>query len=267
MSAGAVGRFRVAYGAHRAAEGRRHEGGELRALPYLATGPLAKQWAVRARTFDAFVDRVLAPMMQRSQAPVRVLDLGAGSGWLCRRMRLAGADAVALDLRDDDVDGLGAARRFGDGDDARFGRVAAAFDALPVRDGAFDVAVFNASLHYALDLRAVLGAARRAVRAGGRIAILDSPFYVTAAHGEAMVAEKRRESAARFGDRVDALSALPFIEYLTRERLAEASSALGVRWRRHRVRYPLWYELRPVVARLRGARQPSRFDLWEGVVG
>ena len=266
MSAGAIARFRAEYAAHRAAEGRRHDATELRALPYLATGPLAKQWTVRARTYDAFVERVLAPMMRRSERTIRLLDLGAGCGWLCRRVRLAGGAAVALDLRDDDVDGLGAARRFGDGPDGEFARVAAGFEAIPLRDGAFDVAVFNASLHYALDLRLVLAEARRVVRAAGRIAVLDSPFYGSAAQGEAMRAEKRREIVARFGDRAEVLGAPPFIEYLTRERLAESSAGLGVTWRRHRVRYPLWYELRPAVALLRRARRPSRFDLWEGVV-
>jgi hypothetical protein len=37
-------------------------------------------------------------------------------------------------------------------------------------------------------------------------------------------------------------------------------------WRRHRVRYPLWYELRPLAAALRGARKPSRFDVWTAQV-
>jgi hypothetical protein len=59
------------------------------------------------------------------------------------------------------------------------------------------------------------------------------------------------------------LLAPDFIEYLTEERLR---AALGFEWRRHRVWYPLWYEMRPVVARLRGRRRPSRFDLWECVV-
>jgi hypothetical protein len=60
--------------------------------------------------------------------------------------------------------------------------------------------------------------------------------------------------------------ALPFIEYLTPARLEAASKQLGLVWTRHRVRYPLWYELRPLAARLRGHRTPSRFDLWEAVV-
>jgi hypothetical protein len=74
-----------------------------------------------------------------------------------------------------------------------------------------------------------------------------------------MVAEKIARAAARFGDRAEALLALPFIEFLTRERLAAASD---LAWRRIRVRYPLAYELRPLRAALARARPPSRFDLW-----
>jgi hypothetical protein len=80
-----------------------------------------------------------------------------------------------------------------------------------------------------------------------------------------MVAEKRASAALRFGDRADALLGLPFVEYLTRDRLREASGP-GLAWRRHRVIYPLRYELRPLLARLRGQRPPSRFDLWECTV-
>jgi SAM-dependent methyltransferase len=257
--------FRAAYGAHRAAEGRAYRGAQLLSLPYLRSGPHARQWRVRARTFDAFMRRVLAPVARELARPPTLLDLGAGNGWLSHRVALAGCEATAVDLRDDAVDGLGAAAelvRTG----VPFHRVAASFDALPLRDTSFDIALFNASLHYATDLPGVLGEARRTVRAGGRLAILDSPFYADASAGEAMVAEKRREAARRFGDRAETLLAAPFIEYLTAERLAAASAALGLDWRRHRVRYPLWYEARGVLAQLCRRRSPSRFDLWECTV-
>ncbi len=126
--------------------------------------------------------------------------------------------------------------------------------------------MFNAALHYALDLRRALEEAARVVVSGGRIAILDSPFYRTAEEGGAMVAEKKAEALLRFGERADVLTAPPFVEYLTAERLEEASGGLGLRWRHHRVRYPLAYELRPLIARLRRRRPPSRFDLWETTV-
>jgi SAM-dependent methyltransferase len=143
--------------------------------------------------------------------------------------------------------------------------VVSAFDEIPEPDASFDLAVFNAALHYATDLAAVIEEAARVVRPGGRLAILDSPFYRREADGLAMVAEKAAEAPRRFGARAATLMALPFVEFLTRERLAAASAGIGVRWRRTRVVYPLWYELRPLSARLRGARPPSRFDLWTGV--
>jgi ubiquinone/menaquinone biosynthesis C-methylase UbiE len=214
----------------------------------------------------AFVARVVRPLARETGRPLRILDLGAGNGWLSYRMMTIGHEATAVDVRDDAVDGLGAAAGYDPHLPKPFQRFVASFDALPVRGGSHDLAVFNASLHYALDLAATLREAVRAVRADGRIAILDSPFYRRAADGEAMVAEKRRHAAERFGARADALVSLPFIEYLTRARLAEASAPLGLRWKRHRVRYPLGYELRPVIARLRGRRTPSRFDLWECTV-
>lgn len=238
----------------------------MRQLPYLAGGPLAKQWKVRARTFDAFVATILRPMARRSRRPLRVLDLGAGNGWLSWRVALDGHHAVAVDVRDDHVDGLGAATTYLDGETARFDRVVASFESLPIADGHFDLVVFNASLHYALDLAATLREARRVAHTGGRIVILDSAFYAREADGEQMVMEKRRNAPARFGARAEALMALPFIEYLTPHRLEAASGQLELTWTRHRVRYPLWYELRPLAARLRGRRAPSRFDLWEAVV-
>jgi SAM-dependent methyltransferase len=258
--------FRTAYGAHRASEGRGLDSRDLMALPYLTAGPLARQWSVRARTFEAFLRAVAGPDARRLARPLRVLDLGAGNAWLCYRLALAGHDATALDLRTDTVDGLGAAREYLRERPGLFGRVAASFDALPLGGRRFDLAVFNAALHYALDLPAVLREACRVVRAGGRVVILDSPFYADAAAGEAMVAEKHRDAAATFGGRAGDLLALPFVEFLTADRLRAASAGLRLTWRRHRVRYPLWYEARALAAWFRRRRAPSRFDVWECTV-
>jgi SAM-dependent methyltransferase len=263
----ALARFRASYGAHRAAEGRGAGGtAELLALPYLHAGPQAAQWRVRSRTYDAFVSRVLTPLARELGRPVRLLDLGAGNGWLSYRAATLGHAATAVDVRDDVVDGLGAAAGYDAHLPNPLERLVASFDALPVRDGSYDLAVFNASLHYAFDLEATLRESVRVVRSGGRLAILDSPFYRRAADGEAMVAEKRAHAAQRFGERADALVSLPFIEYLTRDRLDAASVPLGLRWTRHRVRYPLSYASRPLVALLRRRRAPSRFDLWQCIV-
>lgn len=236
--------FRTAYAQQRAAEGRRQDYAGMLALPYLARGPLAKQWGVRARSFEA-LERFVARVRPR-----RVLDLGAGNGWLSYRLTRAGLACVAVDVRDDDVDGLGAATCYFEQPLGRFDRVGGSFDALPLASGSFDMAIFNAALHYAIDLDAVLAEARRVVRRGGHIVILDSPFYARERDGEAMVREKKASGA--YGA---TLLEPPFIEYLTSERLPG--------WRRHRVRYPLWYEIRPIVAWMWRKRRPSRFDLWE----
>jgi SAM-dependent methyltransferase len=252
--------FRGEYARQRAAEGRGYGGDALRSLPYLESGPLAQQWQVRARSFEAFVRHVLQPRMKGS----RLLDLGAGNGWLCHRAAKMGFEVVAIDIRDDDVDGLGAAKALLRGDTYLFSCVAASFDRLPLRDSNFDVTLFNASLHYALDLRGVLREAERVTSKGGTIAILDSPFYRSDEAGCAMVQEKHARGAEQFGARADVLLGQNFIEYLTRDRLAAAAPELT--WRRHRVIYPLWYELRPLVAWLKGKRPPSRFDLWVAAV-
>ena len=248
--------FFRAYAQHRAAEGRGYSGAELRALPRLRSGPLARQWSVRARSFAAFVRHVVKP----GGRSLDILDVGAGNGWLCHRLARMGHKLVALDIRTDDIDGLGAAAQLLSDDPHLFERINASFDDLPFTAQRFDIAVFNASLHYATDLSRTLFEAARVTRSGGVIAILDSPFYERAEDGEAMIAEKRAHGAATFGANADVLLAPAFIEYLTRERLDAAMPALA--WSRRPVLYPFRYEMRPLVARLRGKRKPSRFDLW-----
>jgi SAM-dependent methyltransferase len=261
----ALSRFRTEYGAYRASEGRGGEAAELQRLPYLDSGPFARQWSVRARTFNAFLAKVFVPAVRALGRPPRLLDLGAGNGWLCWRATNAGSAAVALDVRDDDVDGLGAAAGYFVGGKLGFERIVGTFESLPLPPAQFDIVVFNAALHYATDLAAALKEARRVLRDGGRLAILDSPFYKRDADGDAMVAEKRARAAEQFGDRAEALMGIPFIEYLTADRLTAASAGLELAWHRHRVSYPLWYEVRPLMARLLGRRTPSRFDLWVGM--
>jgi SAM-dependent methyltransferase len=251
----ALEQFAGEYARYRAEEGREYSGEQLFQLPHLKIGPHATQWKIRARTFDAFVARVLRPAAAKLGRSLTVLDLGAGNGWLSYRVALEGHEAIAVDIRNDAVDGLGASGPFR----CRAPKmecIVAPFDAIPLPASSADIAVFNASIHYATDLGSVLREAMRVTRPGAQIAILDSPFYDREADGEAMIAEKRE----RFGERADRLMALPFIEFLTRERLQGAAPQLS--WTRHRVRYPLAYELRPMVAALTFSRRPSRFDLW-----
>lgn len=259
--------FRDAYADLRAREGRGRGGdAELRALPYVSDGPLARQWRVRARTFDAFVARVVAPLERERARPLRILDLGAGNGWLSARMISRGHRPVALDIRIDSVDGLGAAGPYARIVERMFSRVAASFERLPLRPRIFDLIVFDASLHYASDLTIALAEAVRVLAPHGRVAILDSPFYRRAESGEAMAREKKESTRRDFPDLAGALLAVPAIEYLTPDQLNAVARGIGLSFHRHRVRYPLWYEVRPFIALLRGRRSPSRFDVWEASI-
>jgi SAM-dependent methyltransferase len=259
-------RWERAYATLREREGRSDPEARL-ARPYLTKGPLAVQWRIRARTYDRFVAAVLAPFERKAGRPLSILDLGAGDGWLAARMAGRGHRAVALDVRLDAVDGLAAGALFARRIPSGFGRVAASFEALPASEAAFDLAVFNASIHYAADLGRVLSEARRAVRRGGRIVLLDSPFYRSVEEGEAMVRQKERTTRETLPDLAEGLLARPSIEYLTCERLAAAAAPSALAFCRIRVLYPLSYELRGVRALLRRDRRPSRFDVWVARVG
>jgi SAM-dependent methyltransferase len=256
--------FSEAYALHRAAEGRGHGIGEMLQLPYLRSGPLRRQWAIRARTYDAFCEQLLTPLRNLLRRPLDLLDLGAGNGWLSFRAARAGHRATALDIRADSVDGLGAAALLAERSEGRMRCIHASFETIPTPSQWVDIALFNASLHYATDLAQVLTEATRVIRPHGCLAILDSPFYRHETDGAAMVAEKRRLAPGQFGERAVTLMGIDFVEFLTRARLEQASENLGLEWRRIRVRYPIGYELRPLIARLRRRRAPSRFDLWIG---
>ena len=256
-------RWARAYARLRRAEGRGAGGeAELLALPYLTSGPLAAQWSIRARTFDAFLRRVVSPLAGKRARPLAVLDLGAGNGWLSARLARAGHRCVALDLRLDDVDGLAAGAPYRRHLVRMFGRVSSSFDALPFPPALFDLVVFDASLHLAEDLPKVLAEAARATARGGRVAILDSPFYARPRAGEEMSEEKRRETVRLYRDLAGDLLAIAPIDYLTAARLAAAAAPAGLSFRRSRVLYPVAYETRGLKARVLGRRPPSRFDLW-----
>lgn len=241
------------YGRIRAAEGRGSESPDYyRALPFVAPGgSLAEQWAIRARTYQYFVKHLLPP------APARVLDLGAGTGWLSSRLTDLGHHCTALDIFIDERDGLLAARHFG----AAFPAVEGEFDALPFGTASFDLAVFNASFHYSSDYTRTLAEVRRVLAPGGRVVILDTPVYRQKAHGERMRSERQQFFERQYGFRSEALHS---IEFLDEPALADLARELHLRWAVHRPWYGLAWHLRPLRAKLRGQRPPSRFWILEG---
>ncbi len=229
-----------------------------RALPFKdLNGRFSADWRIRATTYRAFVDRVIAPLEIKLRRPLRIVDLGAGNCWLSNRLAERGHSVAAIDLVTNGSDGLGAHRHYA----TSFTPIQAEFDRLPLGSLQADIVIFNGSFHYSTDFEETLGEALRVLRADGEVVILDSPIYRDPSSGSAMVAERESRFAARFGF---PSNALPMENYLTFQRLEQLSSTLGIRWDLHEPFYGLRWSLRPWLARLRGHREPARFMLIRG---
>jgi ubiquinone/menaquinone biosynthesis C-methylase UbiE len=225
-SATKLSRFAREYRTVRRAEGwGSPDAAYYRALPYQdLTHRYERIWRIRLRSFETFVDRVLRPLEDQLARALKVVDLGAGNGWLAYRLAQRGHVVTAIDLTLDPLDGLGAVRHY----DARFLPVQAEFDHLPLPDAFADLAVFNASLHYSPDYVESIREALRVTRPEAPLAVLDTPFYRHAASGQHMVHDRQQRFLSAYGFASDTLQAEHF---LTRKRLHEVSGALQVRWR------------------------------------
>jgi SAM-dependent methyltransferase len=225
-----------------------------RALPRVrGSSAQAGQWRVRYESY-AHLRRCLFPP-PAGQPRLRVVDIGAGNAWLSNRLALDGHDAVAVDRLADDVDGLGAIRHYG----VPLIAVQADFDALPFAPGQFDVAVFNGSLHYSKEPAATLAAARRVLKPGGVVAVMDSPMFQAEDEGHAMLVDQAERFRQLHG--LDAATR-PGVGFLTYDMLDRAAAALGVAGRFIKTRGPLIWRVRRQLSLLRLGRPPAAFGVW-----
>ncbi len=225
-------------------------------LPFVDTsGRNSKQWDIRARSYRYLIDDVLRPLKQGG----RILDLGAGNGWMSFRLALAGFRPVAVDLLTNDQDGLAAAAHYQKHLPRPFPRFRAEMTRLPFQNEQFDVIVFNASFHYSEDYAASLREGLRCLRIGGTVVISDTPWYSREKSGREMVAERHAAFQQKFGTASDSISSL---EFLTDQRLRLLEEQLSIQWTIHKPRYGLKWALRPFFARLRRRREPSRFRIY-----
>jgi SAM-dependent methyltransferase len=261
MTSDAISReqFLKEYRCIRHAEGRGSDGSEYyRALPGCKAGdPNAAMWAMRSRTYSYFEENILLPLEKRMQRPLDILDLGAGNCWLSHRFSLRHHHTVAIDIFSDDLDGLRCARHY----PAPLAVVEADFNDLPVAAHSFDLAVFNASVHYSSDYNRTFSEVRGCLRPGGIVVVLDSPVYQLRKHGELMVGEKHEEFRKRYGFPSDAL---PSIEFLDVPALRRLERSAGIEWHIFKPWYGWSWHLRPLKAFLRGRRPPSRFWILVG---
>jgi SAM-dependent methyltransferase len=133
---------------------------------------------------------------------------------------------------------------------------------LPFRAATFDLAIFNASIHYSTDYRRTLLELRRCLRPAGHVVIIDSPVYRLREHGEKMRAERHDYFEKRYGFRSDAV---PSLEYFDEGTITQLAKELNIQWNIHRPWYGLNWWWRPWKARLLGRRPPSNFWILDGV--
>ncbi|MFN8513996.1 MAG: class I SAM-dependent methyltransferase [Chloroflexia bacterium] len=255
-----IAAFAHTYATVRDAEGWHHDDpAYFQALPYThPDDPHAAIWQQRSRSFDLLLDRVVEPLEHASDRPLAILDLGAGNCWLAHRLAQRGHHVAAIDLLTNDWDGLGAHRYY---PTDRIIPVQATFDRLPFADATADLAIFNASLHYAADYTATLAETLRVLRPGGQLAILDSPYYRDPASGAQMVREREAAFQQRHGFPSDTLGGTG---YLTPAMLDTLAARLNIHWANLDVT-PSWRQsLRRWRSQLRLGREAATMPLIVG---
>jgi len=215
--------------------------------------PLAWQWRIRNTSYQWFLSEILSNV----NSPLRIVDLGAGVGWLSHKLAEQKHHPVAIDLSVDSLDGLSASTHYG----GTWPRIQAEFDHLPLADNQADMIIYNASLHYSTDYHTTFQEALRILRNDGRIVIMDTPIYQKEASGEQMKTEKHDQFERQFGIRSDSVNS---IEYMTWDRLNQLGSELGLKWHIVKPWYGWRWALRPLAARIKGKRKPSCFAIITG---
>jgi ubiquinone/menaquinone biosynthesis C-methylase UbiE/uncharacterized protein YbaR (Trm112 family) len=245
----------------RAAEGRGSQNADYYlALPYKdLSGKNQAQWIIRARTYSYLAKQIVPKIQAEAGVNARVLDVGAGNGWMSYRFSQMGLRPVAVDLLINDQDGLGAAKHYQEHLQKMFPRVQAESTRLPFASAQFDAVFFNASFHYAESYEANLQEALRCLRNGGTIVVADSPWYSNESSGEQMIGERQAAFIKRFGTPSNSIRSR---EFLTDERLRDLEEKLGIRWERHTPFYGFRWTMRPWIARWNRRREPSRFQIY-----
>jgi SAM-dependent methyltransferase len=243
----------------RDAEGRRMQRPDhLRALPFRdLSRKRPYEWHIRSTSFAELLRRVIEPLESARAAPLNVLDLGSGLGWLAYRLASRGHHVAAVDLVVNESDGLGVHIHY----DRAFTPVQAEFERLPFPGGGADVVIYNAAFHYATDYGRTLREALRVLARGGRVVIMDTPVYRDGASGQAMVKEREASFEGVCGSGRGVVTTEGFLTYARLEALA---SDLAVSWRMSEPWRGLRWWMKPWVARLRRSREPARFKLIVG---
>lgn len=243
---------------------RLHEGWASAAPEFYAhlpfedrTGKHVSEWRLRAHSF-----RQLQVWLEKEYGgrTLRILDAGAGSGWMSRLLAET-HQVLATDVNagDHGLDALAQEQR-------RFFAVQAESEHLPLAAHSFDLVIANASAHYAHDVRQFFAEAARVLRPHGKLIVMDSPVYrdeaaVAAAHARTCEYYARNgvpELAQNYGGLARGLFIKPNAFDFKCLRRDFGSLALIKKWLREKsgkesaARFPIWV----------GARLPLPNEDW-----
>lgn len=210
-------------------------------------------WRIRSISYQMLLKKVIEPQ-EKSGRKLKILDMGAGNCWLSYRLAQRGHSLAALDLLLNNWDGLGAHRHY----PVAFEVIQAVFDRVPFADNQFDLIIFNASIHYSEEYAVTLQEMLRCLKSLGQIVIMDSPLYTDQGSAKQMVIEREQHFEAAYGFKSNALNSENFF---THSHLLELEQKLSIMWRIYRPYYGLKWWIRPLLAKIRGHRQPARFVL------
>jgi hypothetical protein len=240
------------YRSRRKSQGwQRLEALQMAALPDISPPGWDKiYWPVRRQSYRALTSW-LKGFSDGYDRPLRIVDMGAGVGWLASRLAVEGHDVVALDINCGDAFGLKAAGRLRSELSADMSLVQGDIDQPPFQQASVDLLIYNASLHYASDIMGCLSRAAATLHQGGGLVIMDSPISrgpVTAVHEPSPV-----NGATDEGNAMGRLG-----RHLPRVEVTGALSEAGFSYDISRVRRGLRWRLRQLRTRLFGV---AVFDL------
>jgi SAM-dependent methyltransferase len=240
-------------------EGRGSDNSEYyKALPFKdLSGKWQRDWQIRSRSYNIFLKSIVIPLESQINRPIKIIDMGAGNGWLSNRLALRGHHSIALDLVVNAFDGLGAFRHY----DSEFIPIQAEFDRLPFIPGQFDLVIFNASIHYSINYQKTIEHTKGKLAPNGIIVILDTPIYKYSVSGTKMVEQREMQFISRYGF---PSNALPIQSFLTWKEIDLLAKSQGITWKVLKPFYGIDWFVRQWLVRLKDRREPANFHILIG---
>lgn len=157
----------------------------------------------RGRLHHTISENTAALAAETVAAPVRVLDVGCGTGYLLRTLARRYPDAAELAGIDAAPNMIDAAR--GISDDPRLSFATGVAERLPYPDASADLVVSSTSFDHWSDQSAGLRECARVLRAGGHLVLVDQfsrlliPTIATSRRGEARTRRRADRLLLRAG--------------------------------------------------------------------